>query len=75
MLAPEQAALVPGWKWKGGYQSHFVTTQGVLIPTCNVSPWATTKEEMLVFETKQIIIINKHNKMMKEKWGVDLKGY
>ena len=75
MFAPEQATLVSGWKWKGGYQSHFVTARGVLIPTCNVSPWATTKEEMLESEAKQIVIINKHAKMMKEKWGVDLKTY
>jgi hypothetical protein len=74
MFAPEQAELV-GWKWKGGYQSHFVTTAGVLIPTCNVSPWAKTKEEMLEAERKQVVIIEKHRKFMKEEYGVDLQGH
>ena len=75
MFAPEKATLVPGWTWRAGYQSHFKTTQGVLIPTCNVPPGPCTAEDMLEAERKQIIIINKNAVAMKEKWGVDLKTY
>ena len=75
MFAHEKATLVPGWVWHPGYQSHFETTQGVLIPTCNVPCGPCTKEDMLEAETKQIVIINRHAAEMKEKWGVDLKTY
>ena len=60
MLAREQAALVPGWKWKAGYQSHFVTANEVLIPTCNVPHGPMTKEGMLECERKQVDIIERH---------------
>lgn len=75
VFAPEKAALVPGWTWRSGYQSCFVTLRGVHIPTCNVPPGPCTKEDMLEAERKQIIIINRNAAAMKEKWGVDLKTY
>ena len=69
MLAREQAALV-GWKWHPGYQSHFETTNGVLIPTCNIWHGTTTAEEMQAAEYCQIamnIRIDKKNKEMMER--------
>lgn len=64
MLAQEQADLV-GWKWHPGYQSHFETTAGTLIPTCNVWPGTCTAEDMLEAEVRQLamnIRIDKKNK-------------
>lgn len=69
MFAHEQAALV-GWKWHPGYQSHFETTNGVLIPTCNVWPNTCTAEDMLEAEQRQIamnIRIDKKNKEIMER--------
>jgi len=58
MFAQEQADLV-GWKWHPGYQSHFETTNGVLIPTCNIWHGTTTAEEMQAAEYCQIEIIKR----------------
>jgi hypothetical protein len=55
MFAPAQAKMM-GWIWHGGYQSHFVTPDGVHIPTCNVYPGAATKEMMMMAYHKQIEI-------------------
>lgn len=69
MWAPDQAKLV-GWIWHPGYQSHFETPAGVLIPTCNMGHSACTKEEILSAEPRQIEInkrIDAKNKLIRER--------
>jgi len=59
-FAPEAAALV-GWIWHPGYQSHYVTDNGVHIPTCNVYlPNIKCKADMYKAEINQLAIIARH---------------
>ena len=60
LYADEMASLVEGWSWKPGYQSHFVAHDGTLIPTCNVSPWASTPEDMMDAYWNQVAIIRRY---------------
>lgn len=60
LYAEEKASLVEGWTWRPGYQSHFVAHDGTLIPTCNVSPWASTPEDMMDAYWNQVAIIKRY---------------
>ena len=55
-----------GWKFHGGYQSHFETDNGVLIPTCNIWHGADTPEEMRACEYRQVEIIKEVDARNKE---------